>query len=238
MRRPLHILLAVLLLALATALAAGCGDDEEPSGEPPTQEATEPESEPEPQEPAETDLARAGVDPITGAYQGLELDTRQGTTPPDVNGSLNNSAAAAGCKLQLDLRDEGNDHLNPGDPPPSYGTNPATSGPHNPVPLADGSYLEMPPETGVVHSLEHGRIAIQYDPALPENQQLLLKGIFSADPDGVVLFPNPKMPYAVAVTAWRNSMGCKKFADPESVTAAILAFRSEFRGKGPERIPL
>ena len=234
------MLLALLLLASVAAFTAGCGGDDEPPDEPPAVE--EPENEQSPEvpafEPGASPLELAAIDPSTGAYQGLRPDTREGTEPPDVNGALDEAAAAAGCTLKLGLRDEGNDHLNEGQNPPDYGTNPPTSGAHDPVPLADGSYLETPPERNVVHSLEHGRVAIQYSPSLPKDQQLALKGLFSADPDGMVLFPNPDMPYAVATTAWRNLMGCKKVGDLDALLAAIQAFRSEFRGKGPERIPL
>ena len=40
-----------------------------------------------------------------------------------------------------------------------------------------------------VHSMEHGRIEIQYSPDLPEEEQLALKGVFDQRPDGVLLVP-------------------------------------------------
>ena len=52
------------------------------------------------------------------------------------------------------------------------------------------------------------------------------------------MFPNAAMPYDVAVTAWTNLMGCKEASDAEALAAAVLAFQEQFRGKGPERIPL
>ena len=121
---------------------------------------------------------------------------------------------------------------------PRYGTKPPTSGRHDQVPLADGAYRETPPDINVVHSLEHGRVAIQYAPSLPDSQQLALKGVFDADPDGMLMFPNGDMPYDVAVTAWTNLMGCDEPSDAEALAAAVLAFRDEFRGKGPEPVPL
>jgi hypothetical protein len=151
---------------------------------------------------------------------------------------LEQAAQKAGCTLQLNLRGEGNDHLHEGEPAPDYGTNPPTSGPHDPVPVADGAYLTTPPDVSFVHSLEHGRVEIQYAPSLPEDQQLALKGVFDADPRGMLMFPNESMPYDVAVTAWRNLMGCKQVSDADALVAAVLAFRDRFRGKGPERIPL
>jgi Protein of unknown function (DUF3105) len=179
----------------------------------------------------------AHIDPSTGSAEGLEPDDREGTPPPPVDdGDLEAVAHATGCDLRLDLPDEGNKHLSPGQPPPEYDTNPPTSGPHDPIPTADGAYLDTPNPVNFVHSLEHGRVEIQYDPDLPENDQLLLKGIFDEDPDGVLLFPNPDMPYQVAVTSWTNLVGCDVFG--EAVLDVVRDFRDEFRGKGPERIPL
>ena len=74
--------------------------------------------------------------------------------------------------------------------------------------LADGAYREYPDPWSLVHSLEHGRIEIQYSPDLPEDDQLALKGVFDEDPDGMLLFPNPDMPYEVAATAWTQLLGC------------------------------
>jgi hypothetical protein len=181
--------------------------------------------------------ANAHIDPSTGSAEGLEPDDRDGTSPPPVDdGNLESAADAVGCDLRLDLPDEGNKHLSPGAPPPEYDTAPPTSGPHSPIPTADGAYLDTPDPTGFVHSLEHGRVEIQYDPDLPEDDQLLLKGIFDEDPDGALLFPNSDMPYQVAVTAWTNLVGCDVFG--ERVLDVVRDFRDEFRGKGPERIPL
>jgi hypothetical protein len=52
------------------------------------------------------------------------------------------------------------------------------------------------------------------------------------------MFPNESMPFDVAVTAWRNLMGCNQVSDADALVAAVLAFSDRFRGKGPERIPL
>ena len=186
--------------------------------------------------------AAAHIDPVSGEDNGVEPDAREGTPPPPVDDDdLEAVADATGCDLQLDLPDElpkniSDPHLAPGQPVPDYGTTPPTAGLHDPVPQADGAYLETPDPTSVLHSLEHGRVAIQYSPDLPEQDQLLLKGIFDDDPEGMLLFPNPDMPYLVAVTAWTNLVGCDVFG--EAVLDVVRNFRDEFRGKGPERLPL
>ena len=85
--------------------------------------------------------------------------------------------------------------------------------------------------------MEHGRIEIHYKPSLPEAQQLALKGVFDADSDGMLLFPDPDMPYAVAATAWTNEVVCPKFN--AEVLDVIRNFRDTYRGNGPEQqIPI
>lgn len=181
----------------------------------------------------------AGIDPGTGeTFEGsLEPDEREGEEPPGVElADLEEAAAAADCELQLDLEDEGNTHIAEDAKTPEYKTQPASSGDHSPNPLADGAYLDTPEAVNAVHSLEHGRIQIHYDPGLSESDQLALKGVFDDDPEGMQMFPDGEMPYEVAVVAWTNIMGCETYT-PEALDA-IRSFRDEFRGQGPEDIPL
>jgi hypothetical protein len=183
----------------------------------------------------------AHIDLATGSLNGVAPDAREGTPPPAVaNLDLENAAKAAGCDLQLALADEGNQHLKPGAPAPKYGTNPPTSGDHVTTPFqsADGAYREMPDLINVVHSLEHGRIEVQYSPDLPEEDQLALKGVFDESPSGVLLFPNDRMPYEVAATAWAQLIGCKRFEGAKTLDA-IRNFRDQYRGRGPEgQVPI
>ena len=127
-------------------------------------------------------------------------------------------------------------HIDPEADPPNYATNPPTSGIHSQVPTADGAYLDTPPAIGVLHSIEHGRVAIQYSPDLSERDQLVLRAMYEFEPEGTLLFPNPEMPYELAATAWTNLIGCPKFSS--QAVLAIAAFRDEFVGQGPEDIPL
>jgi hypothetical protein len=181
----------------------------------------------------------ANIVPETGTVPpNVEPDGREGTTPPPIeHADLEEAAQVAGCELRLDLPDEGNTHLRPNDEPPDYKTNPPTSGDHvtQPFQTADGAYLDPIDPINFVHSLEHGRIEIQYDPELPEDQQLLLKGVFDESPAGMLMFPNPDMPYAVAVTAWTNMAACEQF--DEAVVDVIRDFRDTYRGQGPEAVP-
>jgi hypothetical protein len=182
----------------------------------------------------------AHIEPQSGSDNGVAPDNRVGTTPPPVKqGDLQLAAQAAGCDLQLDLPDEGHTHLQPSDPVPDYGTNPPTSGDHIVPPLqqADGAYSAFPQPVRFVHSLEHGRIEIQYAPDLPEKNQLGLKGVFDESPPGMLLFPNPQMPYEVAATAWTQLMGCPTYKGAATLDA-IRDFRDAYRGQGPEPVSL
>ncbi|HXF00671.1 MAG TPA: DUF3105 domain-containing protein [Solirubrobacterales bacterium] len=185
--------------------------------------------------------AAAHIDTTTGSINGVAADSREGTPPPTVhNLDLENAAEEAGCTLRLNLPDEGNSHLKPGAPPPDYHTNPPTSGNHVTTPFqqADGAYAKRPELIEIVHSLEHGRIEIQYAPDLPDADQLALKGVFDDSPSGMLLFPNPDMPYEVAATAWTQLLGCKQYEGAKTLDA-IRDFRDQYRGRGPEgQVPI
>ena len=115
---------------------------------------------------------------------------------------------------------------------PDYKTNPPTSGDHvePPYQQADGAYTEMPAEIDFVHSLEHGRMEIQYSPDLPEKDQLELKGLYDTMYGATLLFPNDKMPYEVAATTWTNLLGCPTYKGAATLDA-IRAFGKATWGK-------
>lgn len=168
-----------------------------------------------------------------GSTNGVKPDNREGTPPPPAKVvDLEQAARQAGCDLRLDLEDEGNSHIPPKSRTPDYKTSPPTSGNHvePPYQQADGAYLEMPAEINLVHTLEHGRMEIQYSPDLPEADQLELKGLYDTMYGATLLFPNDKMPYQVAATTWTNLIGCPTYKG--SITLdAIRAFGEETWGK-------
>ncbi len=178
----------------------------------------------------------AHIELQSGYVHGFAPDGRPGTTPPPLEqGDLELAAKQAGCELQLDLPDEGGTHIKDEDEIPEYGTTPPTSGNHNAEQLADGAYREYPDPWYSLHSLEHGRIDIQYSPQLPKSDQLELKGLFEEDFDAILLFPNPEMPYDVAATAWTQLLACPSY-EGRATLDAIRAFRDTFRGQGPEAV--
>jgi hypothetical protein len=168
-----------------------------------------------------------------GSTNGVQPDERAGTPPPAAKlTDMKAAAAAAGCKLRLQLKDEGHEHIPPSSKTPNYETNPPTSGPHvePPYQQADGAYSEMPQEIDIVHSLEHGRLEIQYSPKLAEKDQLALKGLYDTMYGATLLFPNENMPYEVAATTWTNMLACPTYKGAATLDA-IRAFGKETWGK-------
>jgi hypothetical protein len=168
-----------------------------------------------------------------GNTNGVQPDERAGIAPPRTKVfDLDQAAKEAGCVVELKLKDEGHTHLPKGSPEPNYETNPPTSGNHvePPYQQADGAYIEEPKQLDAVHSLEHGRLAIEYSPDLPERAQLELKGLYDTMYGATLLFPNSKMPYDVAAATWTNLLGCKTYKGAITLDA-IRAFGRETWGK-------
>jgi hypothetical protein len=185
--------------------------------------------------------AEAHVDLQTGITNGYEPDCREGTPPPSVQtGDLEAAAKAAGCVLEVDLPEEGATHIgsDPADAP-AYHTKPPTSGDHIDPGLqqADGAYAETPAPAYTVHSLEHGRVNVQYSENLPQEDQLALKGLFDESPGGMLLFPNGDMPYEVAAAAWTRLIGCRQFEGNVTLDA-IRDFRDVYIDQAPESVPI
>ena len=177
--------------------------------------------------------AHINLNASIGSTNGVEPDNRAGTVPAAAKTTdLTAAAKQAGCKLRLHLKDEGHNHIPVGSPAPDYKTNPPTSGDHvePPYQQADGAYTEMPEEIDFVHSLEHGRMEIQYSPDLAEKDQLALKGLYDTMYGATLLFPNDKMPYEVAATTWTNLLGCPTYKGAATLDA-IRAFGKATWGK-------
>ena len=220
------VIVAAIVAGIVVAIAGGGSDGETPE--------------------ADDFPELAFIQPEIGVVpEGIDPDERDGTDPPAAQTAiLEDAAKTADCDLQLDLEDEGNNHFTDEDKEVDYKTNPPTSGDHYGDPaetatgaLADGAYLQMPPITRAVHSMEHGRVLIQYSPDLSEQEQLEIKGVFEESPQGVIMFPNPEMPYDVAIAAWTQLAGCDAYEGAATLDV-LRAFRDIYRGQAPEFIPL
>jgi hypothetical protein len=166
---------------------------------------------------------------LSGGTQG---EFPEGSVPPARTANLDQAARAAGCKLE-DFEEEGNGHV---EGTVDYKTNPPTSGDHNPIPAEDGAYTAAPETEALVHSLEHGRIVIQFDPRAPDSAKGDLNALFDELQYHVTLTPNETgMPFEVAATAWTHLLGCKQM--DERTFDAIRAFYQQYVDQGPEFVP-
>jgi Protein of unknown function (DUF3105) len=161
------------------------------------------------------------------------------TIPDQVIGDVKEAAKAAGCKLEHP-EIEGAQHEERTFTEKDYKTNPPTSGNHFPNWSEDGVYPSgaTPPLGELVHTLEHGRIDVQYKPGTPKTTVAQLETFMKENEDGyhMLLFQNgTNMPFAVAATAWDHQLGCKTMND--KVFDALRTFREAYIDKGPEVVP-
>jgi uncharacterized protein DUF3105 len=160
------------------------------------------------------------------------------TIPEQVIGDLTEAAKAAGCTV-THPKIEGAQHEERDFTEADYKTNPPTSGNHFPTWAEDGVYDPgNTPQLGLlVHTLEHGRIDVQYKPGTPQETIDQLNALL-AESEGyhMLLFENPtNMDAQVAATAWGHSVTCPEMND--KVFDAIRTFRNEYIDQGPENVP-
>src|SRR5262245_35382802 len=148
-----------------------------------------------------------------------------------LSGLLGRGASAQGTQYP----NQGQEHVQPGQPHTAYNSNPPTSGPHYPDPLRWGVYDTPQPDEALVHNLEHGGIVVAYNcpdgcPALAQQ----LKDLVGQYRSKVVLVPrrNRDVPYRITLTAWTWLDG---FDDVDA--ARIQAFVAAHRDRGPENVP-
>jgi len=163
--------------------------------------------------------------------------------PEEVDGPAA-GAEAAGCELRT-FRAKSRDHVGPSDPPVEYGSDPPTSGRHDPVPAPDGAYAESPDVQKLVHTLEHSRVIVWFKDDLPAKARASLKAYYDNDSQLMVLVPDTTgMDYEVAATAWTRKpgkdgtgrlLGCTEYN--EDVYTAIEEFKQAYRGRGLELVP-
>lgn len=165
-----------------------------------------------------------------------------GADRPD-DAAVKAAATAAGCTYKA-FPDEGRGHTAEPRTEANYKTNPPTSGDHSADPAQDGLYPtgNEPPIGNWIHTLEHGRIILQYQPDADADAIAALTKVFEEPVLGkdasyhmALMRNNSKMPFETAAVAWRHYVGCKD-ASPKSL-AALRTFRDRFVDKGPELIP-
>jgi hypothetical protein len=159
--------------------------------------------------------------------------------PRQATSDMQEAAKAAGCTLTNPAY-EGAGHAEKDFKASDYKTNPPTSGAHNPVWYQDGVYApgDVPDLGKLVHTLEHGRIDVQYKPGTPAETVSQLEALLAEQSGGyhMLLFENTtNMDAQVAATAWTHSLTCPEMND--KVFDAIRTFRARYIDKGPENVP-
>jgi hypothetical protein len=163
--------------------------------------------------------------------------------PPQQFQELEAAVQASGCVFE-EAEDQGGEHVTDDVPLDYYNTNPPSSGTHDPIPAQDGVYPagSAPEHEAWVHSLEHGRIILQYQPGTEEEPINTLRALTQEPvlgaPGGyhtLVMENNTEMPYAFAAVNWTRFLGCEEMS-PASIDALRL-FREEFTDDAPERVP-
>jgi len=160
------------------------------------------------------------------------------TLPQQQATSLEAAAKDSGCRV-INAKYEGASHEEREFQPSDYRTNPPTSGNHFPQWAQDGIFGadELPPLGELVHTLEHGRINVQYKPGTPERIVRQLEAFMAENEDGyhMLLYQNPTgMEYQVAATAWTHLLGCREWND--KAIDALRTFRQRYIDKGPEKV--
>jgi hypothetical protein len=189
----------------------------------------------------------AAVIGITGALGGDDMSEGDGAAsqassgdvslPQQEIGDVNEAAEVAGCKL-TNAPSEGQQHEDREFTAEDYDTNPPTSGVHFPEWAQDGVYSadSTPPLGQLVHTLEHGRINVQYQPGTDAETIQQLEAFVAEEPYHMVMYQNPTgMDAAVAATAWTQSLTCDEVTD--KTWDALRTFRDRYLDKGPERVP-
>ena len=165
------------------------------------------------------------------ANTGVNLPKQQTT-------DMQAAAKAAGCTVKTE-KDEGRGHADKTFKVADYKTNPPTSGTHYPVAAQDGIYAsDNSPALGEsTHSLEHGRIDVQYKPGTSAQMVKQLES-FVGENGGyhMLLFQNTTgMQPAIAATAWDQSLKCP--SPSPKMWDALRTFRDRYLDKGPESVP-
>jgi len=116
-----------------------------------------------------------------------------------------------------------------------YSVNPPSGGVHLTSAASTGTYTAAtaPPPGQVVHALEHGAVAIFYEPTLPPKDLTALESLAEKNSAEVLLLPQAGLGRPVAVTAWHRRLLCGN-----AEIRPLQRFIDEYGGEGPEKVPL
>jgi len=132
-----------------------------------------------------------------------------------------------------------------------WNTDPPSNGQHYPLWAVWGFYTEPINPRQVVHNEEHGGVVLWWGSKVPSSTVAKLHDFYNEQPDGSFGTPYPKLGSKIAITAWTGNPAdygrngyygqghiaiCTRYTP--ATKKAFEAFRSAYRGHGPEGIPL
>jgi hypothetical protein len=172
------------------------------------------------------------------------------------------SAAAAlragGCTLRTSPASLNVGHISGPDKVVTYGTYPPATGMQHPQPAIWGNYTQEVDPRQAVHNEEHGGVVIWIGPDVAAAQRQQISDFYDESPNAILVTPIEDMAQSVKypkhdapgskiyLTAWNAEIKNGNLVKGTGVVAtcprfseqAFTAFRDEFRGKGPERVPV
>ena len=186
-----------------------------------------------------------GVGVAAAVTVGLVLALAGGGADADrpAESAVASAAQAAGCTYKR-FAEEGNAHVSEPRAKADYKTNPPTSGDHSPTPAPDGEYQSgnEPALENWIHTLEHGRVLLQYKPGIPPAGFTAMQALYQESVLGsgasyhtVLMRNNTQMPFQAAAVGWRGYVGCNEVTP--AALEAMRVFRDRWVDKGPEFVP-
>jgi hypothetical protein len=129
-----------------------------------------------------------------------------------------------------------------------WSTSPPSGGAHYGLWAVWGFYTSAVNPRQVVHNEEHGAVVIWWGPKVSAATVSQLHAFYNQEPDGMFGTPYASLGGKIALTAWTGDT-TKYYVNhyygighiaicPSFDQKAFAAFRSAYRGKGPEGIPL
>lgn len=116
----------------------------------------------------------------------------------------------------------------------AFDVNPPAGGIHLPQATnpRDFSSAAVPPDGQIVHALEHGDVAVWYQPSLSDAELETLRNIFNKDDSNdVLIVPRESLPVKVAATAWHQRLLCDEVEEP-----VLQRFIEAYQDEGPEKV--
>jgi hypothetical protein len=111
--------------------------------------------------------------------------------------------------------------------------NPPADGPPGRRPPPPGFYDRPLPPAALTAAVRHGIVVIQFRAGAAGDQLDALRKLQEAVPKGTIVAPNAtRMPYELAVTAYRRMLGCAHYTP--DVLDAVQLFRGRYLGSGPD----